>query len=397
VASVTGLLVLTLGGEPLEERLASLEPGRISGAAARLAARDALLRVGALSLLGLVLCWAAIGWRPGRLLLLGLLLLDLLVAAQDAVQTTRVRLLDPPPLAAVLKRVAGGPPGAPPRYEARPDRILETRSLAEHPDLSRTEGRDLFLHLHLQTDECYRHGVRAVRAFEAVRDGARAELTGDPRCRELPRSTRLALIDCELLLMTRQEMTRVQALERERLLPLGPTAPDLYLVRNLACPPYAYLVPTGGLAGDRREALDALLGPDCPSAPERVVLGPDWSGPEPDRVALSRPESGSGGQAQVAVEHLSSERVLVSVRSRRAGWLVLRDAFHPDWRATLDGRPVPFLRADLLFRAVHVPPGEHRLLFAYDPWWWTPGVRLMLFAWPLLLAAAALGLRRSRS
>jgi len=50
-----------------------------------------------------------------------------------------------------------------------------------------------------------------------------------------------------------------------------------------------------------------------------------------------------------------------------AGWVVASDIDFPGWRATVDGREVPIRRANGMFRAVHVPTGDHELVFWFDP------------------------------
>ena len=47
--------------------------------------------------------------------------------------------------------------------------------------------------------------------------------------------------------------------------------------------------------------------------------------------------------------------------------MLLNDIWHPWWDAEIDGTSVPILRADVLFRAVEVPPGHHRVRFVFQP------------------------------
>jgi hypothetical protein len=49
-----------------------------------------------------------------------------------------------------------------------------------------------------------------------------------------------------------------------------------------------------------------------------------------------------------------------------AGLLRLADAWYPDWKATVNGRPAEVLKADYLLRAVVVPPGKHTVVFRFD-------------------------------
>ena len=39
----------------------------------------------------------------------------------------------------------------------------------------------------------------------------------------------------------------------------------------------------------------------------------------------------------------------------------------PGWIAEIDGKRVPILRADVLFRGVEVPAGRHRVVFRFVP------------------------------
>ncbi len=67
------------------------------------------------------------------------------------------------------------------------------------------------------------------------------------------------------------------------------------------------------------------------------------------------------------IEEEVPTRIIVSVRMETAGLVVLSDQWHPGWKAYLDQRRVPILRANHALRGVIVPEGSHRLEFRYEP------------------------------
>ena len=61
------------------------------------------------------------------------------------------------------------------------------------------------------------------------------------------------------------------------------------------------------------------------------------------------------------------DRVEVEVDSTQPGVLVLHDAYYPGWVVEVDGQPARLLRANVLFRAVEVSEGRHRVVFSFQP------------------------------
>jgi hypothetical protein len=47
--------------------------------------------------------------------------------------------------------------------------------------------------------------------------------------------------------------------------------------------------------------------------------------------------------------------------------LVLTDLHYPGWRVSVDGEPRALRRANAIFRAVVLEPGEHRVVHRYAP------------------------------
>jgi uncharacterized membrane protein YfhO len=63
----------------------------------------------------------------------------------------------------------------------------------------------------------------------------------------------------------------------------------------------------------------------------------------------------------------SNTEVRVEVNAAQRSFLVLNDLWYPSWRAYVDGEERPIHRANVLFRAVEVPPGRHTVVFSFEP------------------------------
>lgn len=74
---------------------------------------------------------------------------------------------------------------------------------------------------------------------------------------------------------------------------------------------------------------------------------------------------------------------------RSPALVVLNDVYYPGWQATIDGKQVPILRANYLFRAVAAPAGVHAIEFTYKPVSFILGVMLALAC---MIAVVLIGL-----
>jgi hypothetical protein len=121
--------------------------------------------------------------------------------------------------------------------------------------------------------------------------------------------------------------------------------------------------PCARAAGGLEEAVSLLSGEIDAGA---SILGP---------VVVEGNLGSDGGQCPVGGEvsvriRLESEkpdRLVLAVSTTSPGWLVLADTWYPGWRATVDSTPVTLYPANVLFRAVQLPAGKHRIIIEYRP------------------------------
>ena len=113
-------------------------------------------------------------------------------------------------------------------------------------------------------------------------------------------------------------------------------------------------------------------------------------------AGLEVPSPQDSGGDEVEILSYEPERVVISANLAEEGYLVLTDAHYPGWRALIDGLETPIYRADILFRAVYLPAGQHKVEFIYDSPSFKLGAAISLTALLGLVAgiAAVAGRRR---
>jgi len=159
---------------------------------------------------------------------------------------------------------------------------------------------------------------------------------------------------------------------------------DVKIYENLDLLPRVFFVNQSKSVPDDETALAVMreAGFD-PST--TVVLG---DGVSPDQASHATTlASASTNEARTELILYEPEHVVATVSAPSDGWLLLSDTWYPGWEATVDGEPAPLQRADILFRAVAVPAGEHRVEWIFRPRSYRQGVVLSGAALGVLLAA----------
>ena len=135
---------------------------------------------------------------------------------------------------------------------------------------------------------------------------------------------------------------------------------NLRLYANPTALPWFYLAPHARVLSEEREVLEALRAGRVDT--RRTVLLE-----EPPPIALPGPAADLGRDRVTEEEPFDYRQGIVRLRLFAGGprLLVIGDNFHPHWRALVDGRPAPLLRANYVWKAVPVPAGEHVVELLY--------------------------------
>jgi Bacterial membrane protein YfhO len=162
---------------------------------------------------------------------------------------------------------------------------------------------------------------------------------------------------------------------------LSPFAGPVHVFGVPGTLPRAYAV-SGARIADGLPALHLLADPAFD--PEREVV-----------LATGSPAApGPGFAARVGIQRWAADRVLLETNLSDSGYVVLVEAHGDGWRVDVDGTEARLLRANVAFRAVGVPAGNHRVEFYYRPWALLVGGGISASTFVLALAIA---MRRPRS
>lgn len=180
---------------------------------------------------------------------------------------------------------------------------------------------------------------------------------------------------------------------------------NIYHVAGAASP--AFLALRTQTAADDTQAATVLRNPRFPLLQRAVLSYPDI-GPhlslftralrrldgilQGDPRLLPAPPVATARHADAGIVR-QGNRLQADVTSDGTAYLVLKQAWYPGWRASVDGRRVPIYRADLALQAVAVPPGRHTVVVDYQPATPLVGAAVSLAGLVFLLTVALLARR----
>jgi hypothetical protein len=142
----------------------------------------------------------------------------------------------------------------------------------------------------------------------------------------------------------------------------------LYIYENLNCMPRFFLARNVHVYDDADYMMSEMRDRSLHSLKNTVSICSDDI---PAGVDLSPLEDTSltscaDSIGEVSVVSRSSDRLELEFTAAQQCVLFLSHAWHPGWRATLDGQPTPVFPANHAFQGIHIPAaGKHRVVLTY--------------------------------
>jgi len=136
----------------------------------------------------------------------------------------------------------------------------------------------------------------------------------------------------------------------------------VFLGERAKVQPRAYMVYKATKVSSDEEALD-ILKRDPQGIFTRVIL----FDPDQSTSAHSYDQNLSTTENEVMLISYEPNRSIWRVLTGEAGYLVITDTFYPGWNAYIDGELTNLYRANVAFRAVFVPSGEHTITLRFEP------------------------------
>jgi len=160
--------------------------------------------------------------------------------------------------------------------------------------------------------------------------------------------------------------------------------PPYFVYEDVAAMPRARAVSGYRLAQNDADALDIVQSDAFDAARQAVLFEKaEGLGPSPAPSA--------------AVDVARATPLAVRCRVNGPSLLLLDELYYPGWEARVGGRAAKIYRANVISRAVVVPPGRHDVTFRFKPSSFALGLVTSLVSWcGVLAAAAAITLRRRK-
>jgi len=159
-------------------------------------------------------------------------------------------------------------------------------------------------------------------------------------------------------------------LDWDKFVPVFDRDPQVNIYLNTQALPRAILVHQAVAVPDQESAFAQIQDPGFDPASSVVV-----EGGEPLNASTE-------GQADsLDITAYGPNAIHLTASTSAEAYLVLSEVYYPGWRAYVDGRAQPVLRANYAFRAIYLEPGYHEVRLVFEPLSWKVGLGISVATW----------------
>ena len=147
---------------------------------------------------------------------------------------------------------------------------------------------------------------------------------------------------------------------------------QFYLYKNLRAWPYYYFAERVEIIESFKDLYQGIKG-----------VGYVWD----SDTEIEIPYEFHDDASQLHLEKFIPGEIKFQYSSKASEFLVVADAWHPNWHVQVDGNEVKLTKANGVFKGVLLPPGSHRVRFFFDSSVYIPGVWISIIGWVLFIAS----------
>jgi hypothetical protein len=174
-------------------------------------------------------------------------------------------------------------------------------------------------------------------------------------------------------------------LDWDKFVPVFDLDPQVNIYLNTQALPRAILVHQAIAVPDQESAFIQIQDPGFDPASSVIVEG-----------GKSLDVSTQGEVSSLDITAYRPNAIHLTAETSAEAYLVLSEVYYPGWKAYVDGRAEPVLRANYAFRAVYLEPGYHEVRLVFEPLSWKVGLGISVATWISLMVWGLLSWRGRR-
>ncbi|PIR00665.1 MAG: hypothetical protein COV66_05185 [Nitrospinae bacterium CG11_big_fil_rev_8_21_14_0_20_45_15] len=148
-------------------------------------------------------------------------------------------------------------------------------------------------------------------------------------------------------------------------------APQFFLYRNLNAWPYYYFAKRVEYIENYADLFDAEKGV--------AYLWANANSTQFEKEIIT-------GQGNIELHKFKFGEIEFKTSSPQEEFLVITDAWHPNWRAQIDGNDTEILKTNGVFKGLLLSSGQHKVRLYFDNTPYLPGVWISILAWIVFLS-----------